>query len=79
MQPQTCNNNPSQKVKQKTNGNVKSAKLPILQIVVTAQASTKNYLFGSLLSLAKLTSGFAYSLNSGFYMVLIAITDFNYP
>ena len=35
MHPQTCNGNPSQRVKQKTNGNVKGAKSNMIQAVTT--------------------------------------------
>ena len=38
---QTCNGNPSQKVKQKTNGSVKAAKSTLIQAVTTVQAFTK--------------------------------------
>ena len=39
--PQTCNGNPSKRVKQKTNGSVKVAKSTMIQAAVTVQASTK--------------------------------------
>ena len=44
MHPQTCNGNPSQRVKQKTNGSVKVAKLTMIQAAVTVQAFTKRAL-----------------------------------
>ena len=39
--PQTCNGNPSQRVKQKTNGSVKGAKLTMITAATTVQAFTK--------------------------------------